>query len=221
MHKKIYSFLGLPASGKGTQVEFLAKERDLRVVSLGDLIREKIEEGNKTDRFFAEIKSRYDSGVPQRDEVVADLVKQQLRRADRGLIFDNFPFSLRQAALLDKFVEEFGWSEPLLIYLEISPETAVRRVIHRKVCSECGHIYISDTGNTCEVCGGALISRADDKEDVVRKRVDFYLPRIREVFNQYNRRGQAIEIDGEPAVAEVNRSLMAALEKFEQHHRKE
>lgn len=214
--KQIYVFLGLPASGKGTQIERLARDEDLCVIAIGDLIRSEIERDKTNDPFWVEIKKRYDEGVPQRDEIVVDVVKRAVANTAKGLIFDNFPFSLNQAKHFDRLISELGWERAVIIYLNVAPETAIKRVTKRKICAECGKVYIGSEGQICEECGGALISRADDNEDTARERISHYVPRIREVIDYYRMKLPIIEIDGEPTVQEVSSEIKRALAKLKE-----
>ena len=104
--KQIYTFLGLPASGKGTQAELFARKRGLKIIGIGDLVRNKLAEGDHNDPFIAEIKDRYEQGIPQPDEVAFDLARDELERLESGVVFDNFPFTLNQAKFLDKYIAE-------------------------------------------------------------------------------------------------------------------
>lgn len=211
--KHAYAFLGLPASGKGTQVAAFAKKRNLRIIGIGDLIRAAMETGDLKDPFFAEIKKRYKGGVPQPDDVVFDLVRSELEKIGTGIVFDNFPFSNRQAEYLDKFLDENAWGKLTVIYLEVDPETVVKRVVYRRVCSECKSVYIGGDTNICEKCGGALISRADDNEETIRKRIKHYLPRIEEIVARYGQ--NVLKINGEPPIAEVEKEIERKIKDYE------
>ncbi len=212
--KQIYTFLGLPASGKGTQARVFAFRRDIKVIGIGDLVRKKLENGDSRDPFVAEIRKRYDDGIPQRDEVVFDLVKDVLDQSESGLVFDNFPFTAPQAGFLDHYIENNNLAEPVIIYLKVDPATVLKRIIRRRVCSECGAVYTGEESSICEKCGGALVSRSDDNEDTVRTRIGQYLPRINEVVEAYSRKGRVIVVDGEPSVPEVEKAVEEAVAAF-------
>lgn len=207
----IYSFIGLPASGKGTQASILAEKEGIKVIGMGDLIRSAID-GDVNDPFIAEIKNRYDKGVPQPDGVAIDLVKKYLNSLDNGIIFDNFPFTTGQANFLEEFIKDNNeWSHKV-IYINLDPETAIKRVTSRKICSECGTIYGATDEMICEKCGGSLIVRADDNEETARTRIEHYLPKIREVIEFYAERGiPVIEVDGEKSIDDVTKEIFSKL----------
>jgi len=205
LKKKIYSFIGLPASGKGTQARVFAESHNLDLIGMGDLIRAAIEENKDTnDPFIVEIKKRYDAGTPQPDEIAFDLLKRKLSTLSKdGAVFDNFPFTVRQAELLLSFVKENNWDLPVLFYIALDPESTVERIAHRKICPQCNRIFSRKDITVCEDCGVALISRADDNEETAKKRIQHYMPKINELVKYYREIGTVIEIDGEPSIEEV------------------
>lgn len=208
--KTIYSFIGLPASGKGTQAELLAQRLGIeKPIGIGDLIREVIA-SESGDPFVAEIKKRYDEGVPQPDSVAIDLLRRRLESSTTSLILDNFPFTKAQADFLNAFVREKNdeFDGPVIIYIKVNPETAIERITLRKVCSECKAVYGATDEMICEKCGGSLIVRSDDNIDIVRARITHYQPKISEVLDYYRKLDHKIyEIDGEKTVAEVTEQI--------------
>jgi len=209
--KIIYSFIGLPASGKGTQAALLAKKLGAKVIGIGDLIRTTID-ANNDDPFIVEIRDRYNKGVPQPDSVAIDLVKKYLVHIDSDVIFDNFPFSLGQSQFITDFITENTNWKIIIIYLELEPETVIKRIISRKICVSCGTIYESSDEMICEKCGGSLIVRSDDNEDIARTRIGQYLPKIKEVINYFeSKSGKIIRIDGEKSVSEVSAEITEKL----------
>lgn len=207
----IISFLGLPASGKGTQAQILANKIGACVIGIGELIRAEIESADFSDPFYADIKHKYDKGIPQSDEVVNDIVKKNLEKLGDKVIFDNFPFSASQADLFFKLCHDIGVSKPILVLVKIDRATALKRILSRKVCSACETVYIDDGNQICEKCGGALISRTDDNEETLSKRINEYLPRINEVLNAFKKSGLVIEIDGEVSIAKVSEQISKEL----------
>jgi adenylate kinase len=207
--KVIYVFLGLPASGKGTQANILAERENLKTVSSGDLIRGIIS-ANPNDPFVVDIKKRYDAGIPQPDEVVIDLFEKFLSESKDSVILDNFPFSLGQAEFLTNFLKQHqdDWSGLTIVYIDLDPEMAIKRAISRKICTVCGTIFGATDEMICEKCGGALIVRSDDNEETMRVRISHYLPRLNQLVGYYrNSTAKLIEIDGSKTVAEVTAKI--------------
>jgi adenylate kinase len=211
--KTIYTFFGLPASGKGTQAKILAKEKNIsRIVGVGDLIRDIIK-GELQDPFTLEVKQRYDTGVPQPDSVAVDLVSRYLNEAKTDVILDNFPFGAGQAEFLEHYISNHPeWSKLVVIYIKVDAETAVKRSISRKICTGCGAIYGITKEIICEKCGGSLVVRADDNEETMRNRIEHYLPKVKELIEYYsNKNAIVIEVDGEKPVKEVSAEIKSKL----------
>jgi adenylate kinase len=204
-------FLGLPASGKGTQADLLAKKIKAKNLGMGDMIREEINTADMNDPFYKSIKERYEKGTPQPDEIVADIVKKNISKFNQNIILDNFPFSKNQTDLFIQVCKDLNISNPILIIIQITKEESQKRILSRKVCSNCGTIYIDDGSQICEKCGGALVSRSDDKEETLKNRLSEYWPRIEEVKNYFAKYGKVIVIDGEKSISqvesEINRKL--------------
>jgi len=204
---KIISFLGLPASGKGTQAQILADKIGAKVSGIGSLIRDEIEHADMKDPFYADMKDKYDKGIPQSDEIVIDIVKKDIHKSGSRIIFDNFPFSEKQASLFFKLYQDIDADMPILIIVQIDRATALKRILSRRICSNCETVYIDDGNQICEKCGGALISRADDNEETLTKRINEYIPRMEEVLRAFKQNGKIIEIDGEKSIGEVSEQI--------------
>ncbi len=210
-NRKIYCFLGLPGSGKGTQIEILAKRINAQVISIGDEIREEIKEADMKDAFYREMKERYDNGTPQPDEIIIDIIKKRLLSIQDNIIFDNFPFSKRQCQLFFQICRENNVSIPDLIIINITSEESIKRIVYRKVCSDCGHVSLNHNDTLCEKCGGPMITRADDNLETVEERIKNYLPRISEVREAFMGHGIVFDIDGSGTVEEVSELIKNAL----------
>lgn len=208
---KIYCFLGLPGSGKGTQIEILSKSIDASIISMGDEIRAELEEADMSDPFYQQMQERYDQGIPQPDEVIIDIVKKRMQKLEKNIIFDNFPFSHNQADLFFRLCQELDINSPELIVIDITPETSIHRVVFRKVCSECGHVTVNDGDTICEKCGGAMISRSDDNVETVQERIKNYLPRIKEVEKYFGEKGRVLIIDGSGSIEQVSQLISKAI----------
>src|SRR5207245_2347692 len=63
----------------------------------------------------------------------------------------------------------------------------------------------------CDVCGGPLMQRPDDSEDVVRRRLEVYHESTAPLLKFYSERGLLREIDGTGTEEEVTRRAVQAL----------
>ncbi len=209
---KIFCFLGLPGSGKGTQIEILQKKINAKIISIGDEIRDEIEESDLSDPFYQEMKKLYDQGIPQSDEVVIDIVKKRIKHNNNlNLIFDNFPFSKNQAELFFKICHELEVNYPELVLIDITTEESIKRVVYRRICADCDHISSDPEIEICDKCGGAMIARVDDNEETVRQRIKNYLPRILEVEHHFKQHGKVHKIDGSASIESVAESIERAI----------
>ena len=205
--RKAYCFLGLPASGKGTQTELLAKKIAAKILGAGDMIRGEIANADLTDPFSKSIEERYKKGIPQPDEVILDIVKKNIIKTNGNIILDNFPFSKNQTDLFFQLCQDLKILDPVLVVIEISKEEALKRVLSRKICSHCGTIFIDSGNQICEKCGGALITRSDDNEETLKNRIGEYLPRTEEVKKYFALKGTVITISGEQSIKAVEEEI--------------
>ncbi len=165
MHK--YIVMGAQGCGKGTQARLLSEALHLTHISVGDIFRWHIQSHTKLG---ARIKRVIAEGQLVPDEVVEEVVRQRLQLHDwnYGFILDGFPRNSPQAAF---FLESYDIDAVLLIQV---PDAVVQeRILNRRLCTRCGLDYNlifhrPAVANTCDVCGGALIARADDTPETVR-----------------------------------------------------
>ncbi len=195
--------IGPPASGKGTQAEKIAENFELEHISTGDIFRKINDE---------EISQHLASGKLLPDELVFKAVKEKLDEKE-NFILDGYPRNVNQAKMLDKFLEERNSKIDYIIYLKVSEETIIKRMTSRRTCKECGKTYNLITSpppeeNKCE-CGGKLIQREDDKEEVVRDRVKIFKKITQPVIDHYI--NKLIAVDGELSIDEVYEKIVELL----------
>lgn len=165
-------FFGIQGSGKGTQAELLGRSLNFQHINIGDLFREQVSQQTELGNVVKEIISRGEL-VP--DELVFKLVDSVLQPDCRGIIFDGFPRTLRQAEYL---VQHFQVLR--VFFLELAETEAIARIAARRVCSACGANYNLNSSkpaqdNICDLCGGALVIRKDDRPEAISKRfAEFY-----------------------------------------------
>src|SRR5215218_6567851 len=166
--------LGPPGAGKGTQGVMLAERYAIPQISTGDILRDDVQRGTKLG---IAARSYMDRGEYVPDDVVVSMVMDRLAEpdADEGFILDGFPRTVAQAKALERALD--GAGEPLTAVLKYSvgSDLAVRRLLGRMTCSNCGRTYHTEfkpprTEDVCDVCGGRLERRADDDELTIRRR---------------------------------------------------
>lgn len=201
--------VGLPGSGKGTQGSQFARRHRIPKISTGDMLRDAVARGSALGR---EVEAILAAGELVSDPLIIRVVEARLAEADtvRGFVLDGFPRTLPQAAALDRLVER---RDPLsIVYLDVNPAVILERILSRRVCESCGQ---PDTGapttEYCASCGGAFVTRADDHEDVVRRRIAAYAEHTAPLIDWYRGRSTFRRVDGDRPLAEVSRDFDAAV----------
>ena len=145
-------------------------------------------------------------------DFIAELLRDRVSKPDcaSGFIFDGWG---RKKIDLEYFDPGFD----KVIFLKISPETAIARLSGRRTCRKCGKIYNVVTApprvaDVCDVCGGELYQREDDTEEGIRKRLAVFYSDTQEVLEGFRAKGILIEIDAEPSPDSVFESVLKALE---------
>jgi len=180
--------LGPPGSGKGTYASRLTKMLGIPHISTGDMVREEIKAQTEIGK---KIKEYNDRGELVPDEIIIKLLAERLKKADakKGFILDGFPRTLRQAEALEKISEI-----DLVINLNVPDEIIIQRLSNRLICKRCGAIYNRLTlkpkvNGVCDICGGELYQREDDKPEVIRERLKVYKRSTEPLIEYYRRKG--------------------------------
>ena len=208
-------FLGAPGAGKGTQARILSGEYGIPHVSTGDILREVIK--LKTP-LGLEAKKRMDAGDLVSDEIVCLLVEERLRRSDcsQGFILDGFPRTISQAEILGEMLPSLLFPLPMVFHINVGEEELVKRLTGRRSCSVCRQIYniygqrprIEDQ---CDVCGGKLELREDDKMEVIQERFTEYTNQTEPLIQYYRERGLLFEIDGSKDINSINQDILSVI----------
>ncbi len=212
-------FLGPPGAGKGTYAKRVVEKYNIPHISTGDIFREAIAKGTELGRKVQDI---VNSGNLVPDELTNALVEERLKQDDckKGFILDGYPRTLNQAQALNEMLKKMGKELDGAIYFEVDEETVVQRISTRRVCSKCGKVYNvitlpSKVEGICDDCGGTLIQRDDDKEDIVRSRYRVYIEKTSPLIEYYKNRNKLFTLDGRKSVEEVMKILFNILGGFE------
>ncbi len=204
--------LGPPGSGKGTQGEMIAKKFHLPRISTGDILREAIK---KETPLGLAAKAEMSAGHLVNDEIVASLVAERIKKADckQGYILDGFPRNINQVRLLEKMDNS---QEEIVFEISVPEEVILDRLTSRRICSSCGAVYNIITSppqrpGICDLCGGSLIQRDDDRAEVVRERLRVYEAEIKEIIDHYKEKGVFYRINGQGTFEEVFQRIESLL----------
>jgi adenylate kinase len=211
--------LGPVGAGKGTQARRISNKYTVPHVASGDLLRAQIAADTELGR---QARIYMDRGALVPDELVISMIVERMRQPDasRGVLLDGFPRTLAQARALDRELESEQRVLKLALYLEVPFEVLVERAAGRWTCRTCQTTYNYRVNpprkpGICDIDGGELYQREDDRVDVVSARIKVYLQDTVPVVDYYRERGILRQIDGTQdidAVAdEIERQIETAV----------
>jgi len=207
---------GAPGVGKGTQAKLLSSKFNIPHISTGDILRQAVKDETDLGKKAEEIMSKGDL-VP--DDIMIGIIKYRFSKSDcnAGFILDGFPRTEHQAVELDKLLIEMKINDIKLINISADEEEIVKRLNNRRACKECGNIFSLseiENSNSCPNCkaSNSFYLRDDDKEDVIRKRLEIFRKTTEPVLKYYEKQGKVISINGLGSVDEVNSELLNILE---------
>jgi adenylate kinase len=197
-----YVIMGVQGSGKGTQSSKLREAYGLEHISVGDIFRWNISHHTKLG---AEVRRVVDAGHLVSDDIVERVVRDRLDQHDwnHGFIIDGFPRNVPQAEF---FLESYDIDA--VIVLELPDEEVQRRVLSRRICSQCGLDYNliahrPEVADVCDVCGGTLERREDDTPEALARRLEDYYAETEPVIEVFGRKELVVRIDATPPIDEV------------------
>lgn len=195
-------FLGPPGAGKGTQAAKLANLLGVQRISTGDILRRHVADGTELGR---KAKGHMEAGGLVPDDLVIEMTRLRLREPDAkgGFILDGFPRTIAQAEALAKLT-------PLdaVVNLFLEPEELIKRSTGRRVCPSCEAVYHIASNppkrqGVCDRCKSVLTTRADDREPVIRKRIETYERQTAPLIKYYRDRGLLREVYASGLIEEI------------------
>ena len=181
--------MGPPGAGKGTQAKVVADHFGIPAISTGDIFRANVSQGTPLG---VEAKKYMDAGEYVPDEVTNLMVRNRIDEPDavNGFLLDGYPRTKAQVEELDGMIKFTGHQLDAVVVLTVDRDEIVSRLLQR-----------------AEVEG-----RADDTEDVVRRRQEVYAEETEPLIGIYRDRGILIEVDGMGEVDEVTQRIFDALD---------
>jgi len=185
--------LGPPGSGKGTYASRIGPKLDIPHISTGEMFRENIKNGTEVGKLA---KKYLDTGELVPDEVTIKMLKERIGQANakKGFILDGFPRTIPQADALGKITKVDA-----VVNLVVPDEVVIARLSSRRQCRKCSKIYNvlflkSKVEGVCDVCGGELYQRDDDKPATIRERLKEYQKKTQPLINYYKKQRLVIDI---------------------------
>lgn len=192
-----FVIMGAQGSGKGTQAKLLAEGLELVHISVGDIFRWHVQFHTKLG---AQVKRIVAHGELVGDDLVASVVQDRLAQHDwnYGFVIDGFPRNETQAEF---FLESYDIDG--VVNLLLPDEEVERRVLSRRLCSQCGLDYNliahrPRDDDRCDVCGGQLVIRADDNPQALANRLRDYHAKTKPVIDLFERKEFVVSVDATP-----------------------
>ena len=181
--------MGPPGAGKGTQAKFIADHFGIPAISTGDIFRANVSQGTPLG---VEAKRYMDAGEYVPDEVTNKMVRNRIDEPDaaHGFLLDGYPRTLAQVEELDGMIKFTGHQLDAVVVLTVDSEEIIQRLLQRAQTE----------------------GRADDTEDVIRRRQEVYVEQTQPLIEVYKARGLVHEIDGLGEVDDVTKRIFAALD---------
>jgi adenylate kinase len=191
--------IGAPGAGKGTYSSRLQTKLGVEVIATGDIFRELIKENSELGK---KVKGYVEKGALVPDEVVTEVLQHRLSKIPKGkgFILDGYPRTLDQAKSLEKITKI-----DVILLLDVPDWIIIERMSTRRICKNCGTIYNvkylkTKVEGVCDKCSGPLYQRADDNEEVIKKRLKVYAEQTKPLLEYF--RKQKI-----PFVTETTKTL--------------
>ncbi len=180
---------GPPGVGKSTQADLIAQNLNFKKFSMGDILRDEVtlqsELGKKIERYV-------EAGELVPDDIVFELVKKFVYEHQKAhILFEGYPRTIRQAEALDALLSQLGLSIDIVLEIFLDDNEIFRRLKNRGYCPNCGRVYNYDTNppkadSICDNCGQRLVTRSDDSEEVIRRRLRVYAEQTKKLADHYN-----------------------------------
>jgi adenylate kinase len=207
-------FLGPPGAGKGTQARLLHDRFGLAQISTGDLLRENFARGTELGK---EAEGYMQRGQLVPDELVIGMIEQVLLRVGAaGFVMDGFPRTVTQAVALDELLARRGTPLEAAVLFKGDRSALVARLASRWTNPRTGRTYNTLTNppkiaGICDVDGGPLVQREDDRPETVSKRLEVYDRKTRPLVEYYRKAGKLVQVDALAPVEAVAERIAAAL----------
>ncbi len=214
-----FILFGAPGVGKGTQAKILSSKLNIPHISTGDILRAAVK--NKTP-LGIKAKKTIDAGELVHDDIMIGIINDAItqQQCKKGFILDGFPRTTTQAEDLEQLLKDMKIPDLQLVILKANEDEIVKRLTNRRACKVCHNIFVyNDIKDklTCPNCGAenSFYQRDDDKEEVIRRRLEIYATETRPVVKYFEDKNKVIRINALNSINQVTEDILSALkEKF-------
>lgn len=198
--------IGIQGSGKGTLVASLKNRMELAEISTGQLMREEIATGSALGKHIKEV--ILNGKLVETDTVLKAIAKKLNDSQHKNYVFDGFPRNLEQADKMKNVC-----NVDLVVYLNLSKEIALERLVNRLTCSKCGNVFskLQVKTDVCPVCKGKLEQRFDDTVETKIKQFEAFYRDTLPLVDYYKKRNLLFEVDASLKPDEVADLVMEAI----------
>jgi adenylate kinase len=204
---KTIVFIGPPGAGKGTQAKKLEEEKGFIQISTGDILRANVKEQTELGK---KAKEYMDAGQLVPDELIIAMIEDKLKElGNKDIILDGFPRTIKQAEALDELLSKFNRNLDAVILFIVDDSEVIKRLSGRRVDPKTGKVYHIVFNPPPE--GVEVIQRDDDKEEVIKKRLEVYHSQTAPLIDYYSQKGNLIKIDASQNPDEVYKKLVEAI----------
>eukprot|EP00744_Colponema_vietnamica_P015104 GILI01021161.1.p1 GENE.GILI01021161.1~~GILI01021161.1.p1 ORF type:complete len:236 (+),score=46.50 GILI01021161.1:100-807(+) len=204
-------FLGAPGVGKGTFASRVAPALGIPTLSTGDIIRGEIKAQSP---LAAKLKEYNDKGLLVPDELVFQMLKNKVDSLQTpGFLLDGFPRTVPQAEMLDGY-------RPinLVMNITLAEDILMEKLCGRRVCDSCGDNYnianikrgeidmpplLPKKAGCCDKCGGHLVQRKDDSEEVISNRLKIYKESTMPLVDYYTRKNVLVDFSVKKGIKDL------------------
>ena len=211
--------VGAPGAGKGTQAKRIAEKYGIPHISTGDIFRANLKEGTELG---LKAKAFMDKGALVPDEITIGMLMDRIHQPDckDGYVLDGFPRNIPQAEALTKALSETNESMDAVVDVDVPDENIMDRMSGRRTCRKCGEGYHtkyspSKAEGICDVCGGELYTRDDDKPETVKKRLTVYHDQTQPLIDYYTKQGILKSVNGTQMMEKVFADIVKILDSCE------
>ncbi len=213
---------GSPGVGKGTQAKIISNNLNIPHISTGDILRKAVKEKTELGVKAGEIMAKGEL-VP--DDLMIEMIKEVLTSDEckNGFILDGFPRTTIQAEALDRLFTRIGINNSIIVHITAEEKEIIKRLNNRRACKVCGSIFkLNDIEglDACPTCGAkkSFYLRNDDKEDVIKNRLDIFNSSTMPVLGYYKNKDRVIEVNGLDTIENVNKNIVESLREKSLYH---